>query len=181
MAVRVVGLPIRREPDGLAMSRCGAARAPPAARPPCGLLLMMMIGQLCSDLHRHRRHRSRLGLRAAGALHSLPPRPAARSRNALLSAEDRQRCTCISRALFAARDAALAGQLSDAGALQRQVADAIAGGGGRVDYVEVVHARTLRPLPGGGLAGQAVLVAVAAHFGRVRLIDNVDFDCPPSA
>lgn len=61
-------------------------------------------------------------------------------------------------------------------ALQHQVADAVSAGGGRVDYVEVVDARTLRPLAGGEVAGQAVLIAVAAFFGKVRLIDNVDFE-----
>lgn len=49
-------------------------------------------------------------------------------------------------------------------------------GGGRVDYVEVVSASTLRPLRDGRVFGQTVLIAVAAHFGRVRLIDNVDFE-----
>lgn len=55
------------------------------------------------------------------------------------------------------------------------MAEAVAAGGGRVDYVEVVDARTLRPL-GGALSGRSVLVAVAAFFGAVRLIDNVDFE-----
>ena len=49
-----------------------------------------------------------------------------------------------------------------------------AAGGGRVDYVEVVNALTLQPLE---IVGQTpTLIAVAAHFGAVRLIDNVDFD-----
>lgn len=101
--------------------------------------------------------------------------PRLRSRNALLTPEDRQRCTCISRALFAARDDARSGALADAAALQARVAEAVAAGGGRVDYVEVVDACTLRPL-GGALSGRSVLVAVAAFFGSVRLIDNVDFE-----
>lgn len=62
--------------------------------------------------------------------------PAPCSRNALLTPEDRQRCVCISQALAAAREAAVAGTTA-AAELQRQVADAIAAGGGRVDYVEV--------------------------------------------
>lgn len=96
-----------------------------------------------------------------------------RSRNALLTPEDRQRCVCISRALAAAREAATSGATTAAAALRQQVQDAVAGGGGRVDYVEVVHAHTLRPLA--DVRGQPVLIAVAAFFGRVRLIDNVDF------
>ncbi|KAL4855020.1 Pantoate--beta-alanine ligase [Chlorella vulgaris] len=117
MAVRVVGMPIQREADGLAMS----------------------------------------------------------SRNAMLSAEDRQRSVCISRALTEAREHAVA-QAADAATLQQQVAAAIAAGGGRVDYVEVVDARSLQPLQ--ELRGRQVLIAVAAFFGKVRLIDNVDFEAP---
>ncbi|PRW60347.1 Pantoate--beta-alanine ligase [Chlorella sorokiniana] len=115
MAIDVVGMPICREADGLAMS----------------------------------------------------------SRNALLTPEDRQRCICISQALAAACEAAVAGTTSAAAELQRQVADAIAAGGGRVDYVEVVDARTLRPVE--DVKGCEALIAVAAFYGKVRLIDNVDF------
>lgn len=43
---------------------------------------------------------------------------------------------------------------------------------GRVDYVEVVDACTLRPVQ--SLGQRLVLVAVAAHFGSVRLIDNIE-------
>ena len=69
--------------------------------------------------------------------HGPEPHHPPRSRNALLTPEDRQRCVCISQALAAARDAAVAGTTTAAAALQQQVADAIAAGGGRVDYVEV--------------------------------------------
>ena len=68
----------------------------------------------------------------------------------------------------------MAGTTTDAQQLQRQVAEQIAAGGGSVDYVEVVSARSLRPLA--DVRGQAALIAVAAMFGRVRLIDNVDFE-----
>jgi pantoate--beta-alanine ligase len=99
--------------------------------------------------------------------------PPTRSRNALLTPEDRQRCVCISRALAEARDQACAGACTGAAALQQQVADSIAAGGGRVDYVAVVDAHTLRPLE--DVRGREALIAVAAFFGSVRLIDNVDF------
>lgn len=82
---------------------------------------------------------------------------------------------CISQALLAARQAATSGTTADAAALQQQVADAIGAGGGRVDYVEVVNSRTLRSLAG-DVRGKPVLIAVAAFFGKVRLIDNVDFE-----
>jgi pantoate--beta-alanine ligase len=96
------------------------------------------------------------------------------SRNALLTPDDRQRAVCISQALHAAQGQASAAGTCDAGQLQQHVADAIAAGGGQVDYVEVVDAGTLRPLSG-ELRGKEVLIAVAAFFGKVRLIDNVTF------
>lgn len=91
----------------------------------------------------------------------------------MLTPEDRQRCTCISRALQEARSAAIAGTATDAQQLQQQVAEQIAAGGGAVDYVDVVSATSLCPLA--DVQGQAALIAVAAMFGRVRLIDNVEF------
>ena len=97
-----------------------------------------------------------------------------RSRNALLTAEDRARAVCISRALGQARQRACDGAATDAAQLQQQIADAIADGGGQVDYVEVVDACTLQPLSG-DVRGMEVLAAAAAFFGRVRLIDNVEF------
>ena len=97
------------------------------------------------------------------------------SRNALLTPEDRRRCVCISQGLAEARQAAEAGTATAAQQLQRLVADWVSGGGGRVDYVEVVNAHTLRPVAG-DVRGQLVLIAVAALFGKVRLIDNVEVE-----
>eukprot|EP00884_Botryococcus_braunii_P001833 jgi/Botrbrau1/11650/Bobra.168_2s0007.1 len=111
--VRILGCPIAREPDGLAMS----------------------------------------------------------SRNALLTKEDRAKAVCISRALqwaaeeVAGRGTVLASELID------EVSRRIADGGGAVDYVEVVDAEELTPLVKVGGARPA-LIAVAAKFGKVRLIDN---------
>lgn len=60
--------------------------------------------------------------------------------------------------------------------VQQTVMQRVAEGGGRVDYVVVVDAENLQPLqqflPAGG-----VLVALAAFFGTVRLIDNVVATC----
>lgn len=39
--------------------------------------------------------------------------------------------------------------------------------------LQVVDARTLQPVS--DVAGRQVLIAVAAFYGSVRLIDNVDF------
>lgn len=105
---------------------------------------------------------------------SWPGHPTLCSRNALLAPEDRQRCVCISRALTQAREQACACTTTDAAQLQQQIVDQIAAGGGLEDYVEVVDAHTLRPLAG-DVRGRHVLIAVAARFGNVRLIDNVEF------
>ena len=91
------------------------------------------------------------------------------SRNAYLSAEERVRALALSRALFAARDAAGRGE-RDAEALRARAREAIAAAGARVDYVEVVHPESLAPLVR-AVPGSAMLAA--AFVGKTRLIDNV--------
>jgi pantoate--beta-alanine ligase len=90
------------------------------------------------------------------------------SRNAYLAPEQRQAALALSRALFEVRDAVAAGQ--------RQVALLAAGArvrleaaGARVDYVEVVHPLTLRPVTE-AVTGSVMLLA--AFVGATRLIDN---------
>ncbi len=91
------------------------------------------------------------------------------SRNARLAPDERTRALSISRSLFAARDAHGAGE-RDAAALVDAVTAGIEAAGGRVDYVELVDDRTLAPVT--RVDAPAVLAA-AAFFGPVRLIDNV--------
>ena len=112
LPVRVVGCPLVREPDGLAMS----------------------------------------------------------SRNAYLSAGERQAATVLHRALSAVGEAASAGQC-DVGAL-RAVVSEVVGGEPTVDleYVEIRRASDLGGLE--RLEGEAV-AAVAARVGATRLIDNM--------
>ena len=89
------------------------------------------------------------------------------SRNAYLSPPERARALSLSRALFAARDAAGGGARDG----ERLVAQARAAlDVDRIDYVELVDAETLQPVA--RLERPAVL-AVAAYVGRTRLIDNV--------
>ena len=52
----------------------------------------------------------------------------------------------------------------------------VAEGGGRVDYVVMVDAENLQPLEQ-FLPATEVLIALAAFFGTVRLIDNVVATC----
>ena len=167
MALEVVGMPILREGDGLAMSRCGAVR---------GVFGWRVAGGGGGDGKQRG-----LVVRVWACLRCPIPHcrcrscPRCCSRNALLTPEDRRRCVCISQGLAEARQAAEAGTATAAQQLQRLVADWVSGGGGRVDYVEVVNAHTLRPVAG-DVRGQLVLIAVAALFGKVRLIDNVEVE-----
>lgn len=95
------------------------------------------------------------------------------SRNALLTPEYRTSAPCIYKALEDAKAGVESGVMTDAGSVSAHIARAIEEGGGVVDYVQVVHAENLQPV---GQAGkQPTLIAVAARFGKVRLIDNIDF------
>lgn len=60
--------------------------------------------------------------------------------------------------------------------VQRTVEAVIGQGGGRVDYIVVEDADSLQALSD-FTTGREVLVAVAAFFGTVRLIDNVVAVC----
>ena len=88
------------------------------------------------------------------------------SRNAYLSPAERARALSLSRALFAARDAAAGGLRAG----ERLVAQArVALDVDRIDYVELVDADTLQTVT--DIRRPAVL-AVAAFVGRTRLIER---------
>jgi len=88
------------------------------------------------------------------------------SRNAYLSPAERARALSISRALGAARAAAVGGARDGvaivAGARAALDVD-------RIDYVELVDAETLRSTTD---LSRPTVLAVAAFIGRTRLIDN---------
>jgi pantoate--beta-alanine ligase len=92
------------------------------------------------------------------------------SRNAYLTAEQRERASAISRALRAAERAAAAGETS-AEALVQAARDELRRAGIEPEYVEARAAEDLSPIA--ELNGRPVLVAVAARVGKARLIDNV--------
>jgi pantoate--beta-alanine ligase len=92
------------------------------------------------------------------------------SRNAYLSPAERTRALSLSRALFAARERAAAGE-RDARALVDGASAAL--DVDRLDYLELGDAATLTPVA--RVDGPAVLL-VAAFIGRTRLIDNVRID-----
>jgi pantoate--beta-alanine ligase len=92
------------------------------------------------------------------------------SRNVRLSREDREAALAISRGLFQAAMQIDAGE-RDAQRLEATVSRSISRLG--ADYVELVTADTMEPMS--TLDGPAVL-AVAAHVGEVRLIDNLSIE-----
>lgn len=90
------------------------------------------------------------------------------SRNAYLEPADRERATALSRALALAESGARAGSLAvGLEAARRELESA----GIEPEYLEARDAETLAPVE--ELSDQPVLVAVAAHVGAARLIDNV--------
>lgn len=92
------------------------------------------------------------------------------SRNAYLSAEEREHALALSRGLAAAK-AAFAGGERRAATLRESVLSPVAAAATRVDYVTVADPDTIVPLP--DIVGERVLVAIACWIGTTRLIDNV--------
>jgi pantoate--beta-alanine ligase len=106
------------------------------------------------------------------------------SRNRRLDAEERRAARAIPAALRAAIEVARRERTAGRGPTAGMLSDVAAGtlsaaSGVTVDYVEVLDPETLAPPddPGRGEAAdgppERLLVAVAAHVGPVRLIDNV--------
>ena len=92
------------------------------------------------------------------------------SRNAFLSPEERAEAPSLRRALLTARAAFLKGERS--AAKLTQIAMRRISRSARVDYIEVVDASSLAATRT-PQAGDTM--AVAAFFGRTRLIDNIQF------
>jgi pantoate--beta-alanine ligase len=90
------------------------------------------------------------------------------SRNVRLDAGDRRRAVALSRALHAA-EAALAAGTTDAGALLTSARAAMTPFDVEPEYLALVDPEDLRPVDS---VDQETLLAVAAHVGQVRLIDN---------
>ena len=92
------------------------------------------------------------------------------SRNVRLTPEHRAAAPAIRRALLAAKESYEAG--APAAAVCHRVVDALFTiPGVKVDYVELVDAETLHELQD---ESRMALLAVAAFFGEVRLIDNIE-------
>ena len=90
------------------------------------------------------------------------------SRNAYLSPEERTEAPTLRRALLAAHAAFAKGEHS-AAKLTRIVRGKISGSA-LVDYIETVDSATLKPAR---VMKRGDTIALAAFFGRTRLIDNI--------
>lgn len=96
------------------------------------------------------------------------------SRNVLLRDTDRPEALRLSAGLMAAADAAEAGDVAAVrleGIVRQHLGDL------RTDYVQLADAATCQPA---SRAEPGTFLAVAAHVGAARLIDNVAFDPPPA-
>jgi pantoate--beta-alanine ligase len=100
------------------------------------------------------------------------------SRNRYLAPEARHRALSLARGLHAAAVAYGAGERS-ADVLSGLARAEVAASMDRIDYVELGDADSLAPLAGKTLSSPAVL-AIAAHLGTTRLIDNIVLGEDPS-
>lgn len=92
------------------------------------------------------------------------------SRNAYLSPDERQRALGLIGGLRRAEAAFRQGE-RDARCLESLCREEVARGAERIDYVQAVDPRDLRPVE---RAEPGTILLVAAHVGRTRLIDNLE-------
>jgi pantoate--beta-alanine ligase len=91
------------------------------------------------------------------------------SRNVRLDGDDRLRAASLQRALRAIQEAADGGQI-DAAAARAQALAELDRAGITPEYLELVAADTLAPVP---TIEAGALAVVAARVGGTRLIDNL--------
>jgi pantoate--beta-alanine ligase len=95
------------------------------------------------------------------------------SRNKYLAPEERKEAVVLSLSLMEAREMIQSG-VTEAEALKDCIRKAVKDTNrGRLDYVEIVSRETLQPLP--HVVKDQTLIALAAFFGRARLIDNLRY------
>jgi pantoate--beta-alanine ligase len=94
------------------------------------------------------------------------------SRNAYLSAEERQRALALSRGLTLASRAFLAGERG-AGKLRATARREVEAVASSIDYVDLADPVSLEVYADGAAAGDRALLAIACRIGQTRLIDNV--------
>jgi pantoate--beta-alanine ligase len=97
------------------------------------------------------------------------------SRNVYLSPEERKQAPLLYQSLMKAKEHIENGE-RDAGQVRKAIESVLQKAPlARVDYIEIVDTRDLKPL--NPLQGE-VLIALAVFFGRTRLIDNVMVQIP---
>ncbi|XP_059431840.1 pantoate--beta-alanine ligase [Corylus avellana] len=94
------------------------------------------------------------------------------SRNVHLSPEEREKALSINRSLSRAKSAAENGQIN-CRELRNSVVQAVNSAGGRIDYAEIVDQETLEAVEE---IQSPVVFCIAAWFGKVRLIDNLEMN-----
>lgn len=94
------------------------------------------------------------------------------SRNVHLSPEEREKALSINRSLSQAKFA-VQKEKHSCEDLKNLVVQTITKAGGKIDYVEIVEQESLIPVK---KINCPVVVCVAAWFGNVRLIDNVEIN-----
>lgn len=94
------------------------------------------------------------------------------SRNVHLSPKEREKALSIYKSLSKAKTAAQNGEVS-CSELRNSVIQAIVEAGGRIDYAEIVDQESLLIVEE---IRSPVVFCVAAWFGKVRLIDNMEID-----
>lgn len=94
------------------------------------------------------------------------------SRNVHLSAEERRKALSISRSLLGAKSSAENGHIN-CRELRDSVIQAVSEAGGRIDYAEIVDQESLQAVEE---ISSPVVFCIAAWFGRVRLIDNIEIN-----
>ncbi|KAK3193366.1 hypothetical protein Dsin_024676 [Dipteronia sinensis] len=94
------------------------------------------------------------------------------SRNVHLSPEEREKALSINRSLFRAKSNVEKGQVN-CKELRVTVIQAISEAGGRIDYAEIVDQESLEAVEE---IKSPVVFCIAAWFGKVRLVDNMEID-----
>ncbi|KAL2344651.1 hypothetical protein Fmac_005936 [Flemingia macrophylla] len=94
------------------------------------------------------------------------------SRNVHLSPEEREKALSINKSLLKAKSAAKEGQVH-CEKLQNLAIKCITDAGGRIDYAEIVAQNNLEKVE--QIKGPVVF-CVAAWFGKVRLVDNMEIN-----
>ena len=96
------------------------------------------------------------------------------SRNKYLTPPERKQATVISRSLFRVKEMIEKEGVTDTEQLKQFISDRInQTGTGKTDYVEIVSIDSIEPLE--TVEKGNTLIAVAARFGKARLIDNIRY------